>query len=128
MGGVDALDVGGRVGFGVAEGAGGGEGVLEALPRGVHPIEDEVRGAVDDAEDAFDPVAGEAVPQRADDGDRAGDGGLVVQLGADLLGGVEQLAAVGGQQRLVAGDHVGAGVERLQDVACAPARCRRSAR
>ncbi len=57
------------------------------------------------------PVAGEAVAQRPDDRDGAADRGLVVELGADLLGGREQLGAVGGEQRLVAGDDVGAGVD-----------------
>ena len=42
------------------------------------------------------------------------DRGLVVELRADLLGGVEELGAVGGEQRLVGGDDVGAGVDRLQ--------------
>ena len=56
------------------------------------------------------PVAGEAVAQRADDRDRPADRGLVVQLRADLLGDREQLGSVGGEQRLVGGDDVGARV------------------
>ena len=114
--GVVAVDVGARVRLGEAELLGRGEGVLEAVALGVHAVEDVVRGAVDDAEDALDAVAGEALAQRPDDRDRPADGGLVVELGADLLGGGEQLGAVRGEQRLVAGDDVGTGVQRLQDV------------
>jgi hypothetical protein len=96
---------------------GGGESLVEGVAVFVHPVEDEVGGAVHDAEDAVDPVAGEAVTQGAHDRDGAGDGGLVVQLGAHLVRGLEQFGAVLGEQRLVGGDDVGAGVDGLQDVA-----------
>ena len=122
--GVVALDVGGRVGLGVAEALRVGEHVLELGALGVHAVEDVVGRAVDDAHDPLHAVAGERVAQRPDDRDRAGRGGLVVDLRADLVGGVEDLGAVGGQQRLVGGHDVGAGVDRLQQVARAPARCR----
>ncbi len=116
LGGVVAADVGGRVGLRVAELGGGGERLLEAVAFAVHAVEDVVGRAVDDAEDAAHPVAREAVAQRSDDRDRAADCRLVVQLGADLLGDREQLGSVGRQERLVAGDDVGAGVEGEGDV------------
>ena len=83
---VVALDVGGRVGLRVAELGGGGQRLLEGVALAIHPVEDVVRRAVDDAEDAVHPVAGQRVAQRTDDRDRAADRRLVVQLGADLLG------------------------------------------
>src|SRR5699024_1628915 len=57
--GVVALDVGGRIGLGVAELLGGGQGVLEAGPAAGHGVEDVVGGAVDDAQHPLDAVAGE---------------------------------------------------------------------
>ena len=57
--GVEALDVGGRVGLGVAQRLGLGQRLGEARAGGVHPVQDEVRGAVDDAEHAVHRVAGE---------------------------------------------------------------------
>ena len=110
-GGVEALDVGGRVGLGVPEGGGLVEGLLVAGARGVHLVEDEVGGAVDDAEHAVDLVAGEGLAQRPDQRDGAGDGGLVVEVLAVLLGGRVQGGAVLGEQRLVGGDDGGAVLE-----------------
>ncbi len=106
--GVVAADVGRGVGLGVAELGRGGERRLEGCPGLVHAVEDEVRGAVDDAEDAVDAVAREAVAQRPDDGDRPADGRLVGELGAHLLRRREQFGAVRGEQGLVARDDVGA--------------------
>ena len=114
-GGVEALDVGGRVGLGVPELLGLLERLGEAGAGGVHLVEDEVGGAVDDAEHPGDLVAGERLAQRAQDRDRAGDGGLVVEVAAGLLGGLEEGRAVLGEQRLVGGDHRGAVLERGQD-------------
>ena len=114
--GVVALDIGRRVGLGVAERLRLGEDVAEVGSLGVHAVEDVVRRAVDDAHDALHAVAGERVAQRADDRDGAGGGGLVVHLRADLVGRIEDLGTVGRQQRLVGRDDVRAGVDRLQQV------------
>ena len=56
-GGIEAVDVGGRVGLGIALGLGVGEhvGVIGAL--GVHARQDVVGGAVEDAGDGEDLVA-----------------------------------------------------------------------
>ena len=113
--GVVALDVGGRVGLGVAELARDRERLLERLAARVHAVEDEVRRAIDDAEDALDAVARERVAQRPDDRDRPADGGLVVELRADLAGRLEQLGAVRGHERLVRRHDVRARGERLED-------------
>ena len=88
--GVEPLDVGRRVGLGVAEGLGLLQRLGEPGAGGVHLVEDEVRGAVDDAEHAADPVAGQGLAQRTQDRDGAGDGGLVVEVAVVLLGGGEQ--------------------------------------
>ena len=106
-GGVVAFDVGGGVGFRVAQALGLGQGVGELRPGGIHLVQDEVGGAVDDAEHPGDPVAGEAVPDGPQDGDRAGDGGLVGQLHAGLVRFLVEGGSVLGYERLVAGDHAG---------------------
>ena len=125
---VGAADVARRVRLRVAEPGRLRERVLEAVVVLVHPVEDEVRRAVDDAEDPVHVVAREAVAERPDDRDRAADRGLVVQLRADALGRREQLGAVRREQRLVAGDDVRAALERQRARARGPARRRRSAR
>ena len=106
VGGVDPVDVGGRVGFRIAE-------LLRLLqhraefPRlaGLHGLvhrrHDVVAGAVQDAVDAADAVAGEALAQRLDDGDAAGDGGLVTEVAIRLPRSVRQRRAVVGEQRLI---------------------------
>ncbi len=114
-GGVEALDVGGRVGLGVAELLGLLQRLGEPGAGAVHLVEDEVGGAVDDAEDPGDRVAGQRLAQRPQDRDRTGDRGLVVEVAAGLLGGLEEGRAVLGEQRLVGGDHAGAVLERGQD-------------
>ncbi len=110
-GGVEALDVGGRVGLGVPEGGGLVEGLLIPGTRRIHFVEDEVRRAVDDAHHPVDLVAGEGLAQRADQRDGAGDGGLVVEVLVVLLGGRVQGGTVLGEQRLVGGDDGGAVLE-----------------
>ena len=70
----------------------------------VHRGEDEVRRAVHDAEHAAHLVAGEALAQRAQQGDRTRDGRLVVEVDAVLLGRGVQGRAVLREQRLVGGD------------------------
>ncbi len=110
-GGVEALDVGGGVGLGVPERGGLVQRLLVPGAGGVHLVEDEVGGAVDDAEHAVDLVAGEGLAQRADQRDGTGDGGLVVEVPAVDLGGGVQGGAVLGEERLVGGDDRGAVLE-----------------
>ena len=107
-GGVEPLDVGGRVGLGVPERLGLLQRLGEAGAGGVHLVEDEVGGAVDDAEHPGDLVAGERLAQRSQDRDRTGDGGLVVEVAVRRrLGRGEQGRAVLGEQRLVGADDRG---------------------
>jgi hypothetical protein len=106
---VDALDVEGRIGFGVAQALGllqhGRK--IEALV--AHLGQDEVGGAVDDAGDPLDAVGREAFAQRLDDRDATGHGRFERHHHALLLRRREDLGAMHGEQRLVGGDHVLAG-------------------
>ena len=102
-GGVVALDVGRRVGLRVAQRLGLLDGLVEVEPLGGHLVEHVVGGAVDDAEHAGDAVARERLAHRADDRDRARDGGLEVQVDAGLVGRGVQRRAVLREQRLVGG-------------------------
>ena len=90
--GVVALDVGGRVGLGVAQRAGVGQGVRVVGAGAVHRRQDVVGGAVDDAGHPQHRVAGQRLGQRADHRDRAGDRGLEVQVDVGVLGGLGQFA------------------------------------
>ncbi|CAM5730020.1 hypothetical protein SMICM304S_03128 [Streptomyces microflavus] len=110
-GGVEALDVGGRVGLGVPEGGGLVERLGVAGAAGVHLVEDEVGRAVHDAENPVDLVARERLAQRPHQRDGPGDGGLVIQVAAVLLGGGVQGRAVLGEQCLVGGDDARAVLE-----------------
>jgi hypothetical protein len=69
---VDAFDVEGRVGLGVAQALGFLQHHVEVEALVAHLGQDEVGGAVDDAGDPLDAVGGEAFAQRLDDRDAAG--------------------------------------------------------
>ena len=83
--GVEAVDVGGGVGLGVAQLLRVGEdgGVVGA---GLHAAEDVVAGAVDDAAEARHLIAAEALQHAGDDGNSAGDGCAVDELDVVLRG------------------------------------------
>ena len=74
--GVDAFDVEGRVGLGVAAALRVLQRLLERDALVAHLGQDEVRGAVDDAGDPLDAVGRKALTQRLDDGNAAGHGSL----------------------------------------------------
>ena len=113
MRGIDAVDVEGRIGFGVAELLRFGEHLVEAAPGLAHGGQDVVAGAVQDAVDAGDAVAGKALAHRFDDRNAAGNGRLIADGGAVGLGERGKLRAVMGEQRLVGGDHRLAGAKCL---------------
>ena len=112
--GVEAVDVGGRVGLGVAERGRLVERLGEAGAGLVHPGQDEVGRAVDDAQHPVDAVARERLAQRPQQRDRAGDARLEVEVGVARARRVVQRRAVLGEQRLVGGDDGGAATERCQ--------------
>ena len=82
-----------------------------------HVGEDVVGGAVDDAHHPADAVAGERLAQRADERDATAHRRLEQDVDARALGGLEQLATVGGDELLVRGDHGLAAHERFDDEA-----------
>ena len=104
VGGVEAADVERRIGFGIAEALRFLEAILEGQALQLHARQDVIAGAVEDAVDAADLVAGEAFAQRLHDRDAAGDGGLERERHALLLGELRERHAVLGEQRLVGGD------------------------
>ena len=80
-----------------------------------------MRGAVQDAVDAFEPVAGEPLAQRLDDRDAAGDRRLERERQPRRLGPRREPRAVMRHQRLVGGDDVLAVIERgIDDLAGDP--------
>ena len=105
-GGVEAVDVGGRVGLGVALGLGVGEhvGVIGAL--GVHARQDVVGGAVENAGDGQDLVAHQVVLERAHDGDAAAAAGLALNLHAACARLLGERLDMTAQQGLVGRDDV----------------------
>ncbi len=104
-GGVGAVDVGAGVGLGVTEVLGTGEDVLVGSAAGRHLGEDEVGGAVDDAEDLGDLGDAEALLDHPHDRDHARHCSLEAQLHAGLASEVEQLLPMLGEQLLVGRDH-----------------------
>ena len=112
---VEPLDVGGRVSLGISQCLGLLECLGEARASRVHPVEDVVGRAVDDAEHPTHAVSGERLPQRADQRDRGAHRRLVVEVDAVLLRRGKERGTVLGEQRLVRRDHRGAVLERRED-------------
>ena len=108
---VEAAHIFGGVRFGVASGLGGGQhgGELGAL---LHLAEDEVAGAVENAFDALDAVAGESLLQSGNDRDASGNRGAIFQMAAMGGGQALQFHTVEGDQFLVGGDYALACFER----------------
>jgi hypothetical protein len=118
---VVAVHIAGRVGFGVAvllrlaQGARvGGLGGFARVEGALHLAQDEVRGAVDDADHALDAVARQCALQRVQDGQAACDARLVQQAHALPLRQAQQLVARNRHHPLVGGNHM---LARLQRVA-----------
>ena len=115
MGRVVAVDVQGGIGFGIAQLLGLLEGHIEVQTVGGHLGQDVVAGAVEDAHEGRDAVAGQAGAQGLHHGHGAGDTGLVAQDAALAGGLLEQGESLLGQQGLVGGDDVLAGVQGAVD-------------
>ena len=112
--GVDAGDVEGRIGLGIAQPLGVGERAREVDALLSHLRQDVIGRAVDDPGDPLDAVGGEPLAQRLDDRDATGDRRLEGDHHALLPRRGEDLGTVHGQQRLVGGDDVLAGGDRRQ--------------
>ena len=84
--GVVALDVEGRIGFGVAEPLRFLQAIGERQVLLLHLGEDVIAGAVEDAVDALHGIAGQALAQRLHDRDGGADRRLEIERAAVLLG------------------------------------------
>ena len=103
--GVVPLHVGGRVTLGQPQLLGLAQHVVVAGALLLHPGEDVVGGAVDDAHDPEDLLPGQRFTQRPDDRDGPGHGRLVEQVDARRRGHLGQFGAADGQQGLVRRHH-----------------------
>ena len=92
--GVDAVDVEARIGLGVARGLRLGQHVVEVAAGLAHRRQDVVAGAVEDAVEPAHAVADQALAQRLDDRDAAGDRRLEGEDAAALLGRRRERRAV----------------------------------
>jgi hypothetical protein len=98
---IDAFDVEGRVGLGITQRLRFLQHDREVEALGAHLRQDEVGRAVDDAGDPLDAVRGQALAQRLDDRDAAGDRAFERDHHAALARRGEDLRAVHREQRLV---------------------------
>ena len=102
--GVEAFDIEGRIGLGIAQPL----RVLQAFGEGqlllLHAGQDVIAGAVQNAVDAREGIAGKAFAQRLDDRNCAADGGLEIERDAVRLRKLRKRKPVFRQQRLVGGD------------------------
>ncbi len=108
---VESADIFSGVGLGVAFGLrfGQNRGVFRAF---FHFAEDEVAGAVENAFDALDAVAGHALLEAGNDGNAAGDGSAVFEMAAFGRSQPLQIDAVIGDELFVGGDDAFAGFKR----------------
>ncbi len=113
--GVEAADVHGRVGLGVAKPLGFRQHVGERPAGRLHLGQDVVAGAVEDAGHRLDLVADHGLAQHLHRRRPAHHRGLEQQGRAGRLGQSRELCAVLGDQRLVGGDDRLAGFQRGLD-------------
>ena len=112
---VEAVDVERGIRLGISELLGVGQDFVEGTPLVLHAREDVVAGAVEDAVDLLDLVAGKALAHGADDRDAAAHGGAEVDVHPVLRGRVEDLLSVFGEKLLVGRDDGLPGVEGRED-------------
>lgn len=102
--GVETVDVGGGVGFGIAKALRFGEDLAEGGAVAFDFSEDVVAGAVQDALEGGDVIAGDAFAQDGMDGDAAGDAGFHGDVDSGPDGAVPNARAIEGHEFLVGGD------------------------
>ena len=110
-GGVMALYIRGGIGLGIAQAGSLRQRFIIGSARGLHRVQDEVGGAVDDAGDALYLIASQGAPQHAHYRNRGGYGSLEVEIYTGAVGGLRQLVCVRGNQGLIGGHHGLSGVE-----------------
>ena len=121
---IEAAQVGGGVGFGVAEFLRLAQRGTEVRALAVHLVDDEVRRAVHDAVHGVDLVRPRERQRLRDAGDRAAAGRLVAQADALALRQLHQLAEAEAQRRLVRGDDVLARFQRAFHILVGRVRAR----
>ena len=104
--GVAAIDVHGRIGLGIAQLLGLGQGLGIALAAILHLREDEIARAIENAVNRLDLVGHQRLIDGRDDRNPAAYGRFEGYRPADAAGTIEQLAAVLRQHGLVGRDHV----------------------
>src|SRR4029078_4902380 len=109
---VMSFDVEGWIGFGINEPPRVLEAGAEAEPLLFHPRQDVIAGAVEDAIDALERIAGKPFTQRLEDRDRAADRRLEIERDVTRLRLRGERNAIARKQRLVGGDDRFAGCER----------------
>ena len=112
VGGVVAVHVGRGVGLGIAKALGFGQDVGEFGALAVHLGQDEIGGAIHNAEKHLEAVGGQGLAKGVDDRDSAAHAGFEVQGDVVLARQGEQLGAFLGDELFVGGDYVLAGLER----------------
>ena len=106
--GVESAHVFSGVGLGVAFGLRFGQHG-RVFRAGLHFAQDEIAGAVENAFDALDAIAGHALLKAGNDGDSAGHGRAVLEMAALGRGQPLQVDAVKGNEFFVGGDNAFAG-------------------
>ena len=106
VGRVNAINVDGRIGFGVTQALCFGQHGLEIRATLVHLGEDVIASAIDDASHSLNAIAGQAFTNGLDDGNAARYRSLERHHDALALSGVKDLVAMQRDQRLVGGDHM----------------------
>ena len=122
VGRVKAVDVERGIGLGVAELLRVLEDDVEGKPLVLHPREDVVAGAVENAVDRLDLVARETFAQDADDRDAAANRRAKVYVDVVLRRRLENLVTIFREQLLVRCDYALAAVERFKDKCLGDAR------
>ena len=111
VGRIVALDVSGRIGFGITLGLSVLQHVVKVEALGGHFVKNVIRSAVDDAEHTRHLVSDEGFAQRLEERNRTAHGGFEVNVNALGFGGRIDFRTILGQQRLVGGDHGSAGFD-----------------
>ena len=114
VGRIDTLHVEARIGLRIAQTLGLRQHLVEATALVAHLGEYEIAGAVDDAGNPFDAVAGQALANRLDDGNASRHRRLECHHHALATSRVEDLVAVQRDERLIGGDHVLSLVDSMQ--------------
>src|SRR6516165_5106899 len=112
---VEAADVKGWIGLGIAAGLRLFQDLGEAAPFGHHQREDVIAGAIEDAVDAADGIALQALADGLDDRNAARNSALKIQRDTLLLGKRRERWSMMDKHRVIGGDHVFAGAERGLD-------------